>query len=314
MAVRSVKYLEYKGIELENDRFRAVVLPSEGSNIISLYDKTKEAELLRTTSDAEEYKTRRMVYGTPVLIPPNRIEDATFTFNQQVYHLEMNRKKEENHIHGFVHDKEWTVKEMDSDQNRVVTALVSDDFPHIMDQFPHSFTLEMEIELTNEGLKQTLKVTNKGDSLMPFGLGYHTTFYFDNEASTLQMDVEKEWVLNDRNLPTGELKATDYKEPLAKGMHLQDVRFDTPFPMTQNTKALIRHESLGIELAYDAAEGFKHWVLFTADGRSNFVAIEPYSWITNAPNLKLPDEVTGMMSIEPNENKEFVATISVKHF
>lgn len=313
MAIKTVNYFDKSAVEIENEFFKVVVLPSEGSNVFSLFDKTKNVELLRTTMDVEAYNKRKMLFGTPVLVPPNRIEDATFTFNSLKYELEMNRAKENNHIHGFVKDKEWTIKEMNNDLNELITSLDSDDFPSIKKQFPHSFELEMKIKLTNEGTVQTLKVLNKSGSLMPFGLGYHTTFFFDNEHSILKMDVQKEWILNNRNLPTGELKETEYQKLLKKGTNLYGISLDHVFPFTSNKEAVINHPNLGIELSYVAEEGFKHWVLYTGDGKSNFMAIEPYSWVTNAPNIDLPDELTGFIAIAPNETKEFVTSITVRH-
>ncbi|MDA1674623.1 aldose 1-epimerase [Bacillus cereus group sp. TH152-1LC] len=313
MNILQITFLDKLAYQIENQHFKAIVLPSQGSNVISLYDKKKNVELLRTPQTKEEYTLRPMLYGIPVLFPPNRIEDATFVYHNQVYNLAMNRAKENNHIHGFVHDKEWDVVVEECTNHKLITRLDSRKHPEILQQFPHEFILEMHVELKDTGLIQTLVVKNHSDKKMPVGLGHHTTFAFPISTSTLQIDVEKQWVLNERYLPTGELQDATYQEELENGMILKDITLDDVYPMTENLAAVIKHPSLGIEISYTATKGYLHWVLFTAGGKDDLLAIEPYSWVTNAPNINLPPELTGLQGLEPGEEKAFVTEINVLH-
>lgn len=313
MNIFKIKFLDKYAYQIENQHFKAIVLPSQGSNVISLYDKKKNVELLRTPQTEEDYTLRPMLYGIPILFPPNRIEDATFVYHNQVYKLAMNRAKENNHIHGFVHDKEWNVVVEECKEHKLVTRLDSRNYPEILQQFPHEFILEMHVELTESGLIQTISVRNESDKNMPVGLGHHTTFAFPISTSTLQVDVEKQWVLNERNLPTGKLQDATYQKELGNGMILKDITLDDVYPMTENKTSIIKHPSLGIEINYTSKKGYLHWVLFSAGGKDDLVAIEPYSWVTNAPNLNLPNELTGLQGLEPGEEKTFVTEINVVH-
>ncbi|OMP65708.1 aldose 1-epimerase [Domibacillus epiphyticus] len=313
MSIRKIKFIGKEAYELENEFFKVIVIPDEGSNIISFFDKKKQMEVLRVPKTKEEYENRRMLYGTPVLFPPNRIEDAVFKFEQRTYHLEMNRAKENVHIHGWVHDKKWKVIRVDHKNNILLTQIQSNDFPSILKQFPHSFVLEMTIELTDSGIIQSLKVRNESDETMPVGIGYHTTFHFPIEDSKLYMDVDTYWELNERHLPTGKLLDVPFKNELKNGMNMKGHAFDDVFRLTEDHKAIIEHPEHGVTVTYEAVTGFTHWVVFTAGGQEDLLAIEPYSWVTNAPNLDFPDEMTGLYRLKPNEEKILTTKISVEH-
>ncbi|WP_047153887.1 aldose 1-epimerase [Aneurinibacillus tyrosinisolvens] len=305
MAIRQIVFLQEPAYEMANDKFRAIIVPGLGSNLLSLFDKERKAELLRTPGSREEYDQRAMLYGTPVLFPPNRIEDAMFTFQGKIYHLEMNRAKESNHIHGFVHNKRWSVVSENGESNELITRLRSDDYPEIMQQFPHSFELTMRFALTEQGLKQMLLVSNHSAETMPIGVGYHTTFPFPAPASRLQIEVGKQWQLNERMLPTGQLLDSPLQKELAAGTGLEGRQLDDAFIMTEDKRAVLRLPQLGLSLTYTVGGDFKHWVIYNGKGTEDFLAIEPYSWITNAPNLPLPAEITGLAGLKPGEQKRF---------
>jgi aldose 1-epimerase len=311
MAIRKINFIQEPAYEIENSRFKAIVAPGLGSNLLSLFDKEHNAELLRTPQSREEYEQRPMLYGTPVLFPPNRIEDATFTFQGRTYHLEMNRAKENNHIHGFVHNKPWDVVSTDDDNNKLVTSLRSEEYPEIMEQFPHAFALTLTFVLTEKGLNQSLTVSNHGKETMPVGLGYHTTFNFPIHSSRLQMQIGKQWVLGSRMLPTGELADSTLQKELAFGTVLEGKKLDDAYMITDDKRAILSMPELGISITYTVGDTFKHWVIFNGQGTEDFLAVEPYSWITNAPNLQLPAQTTGLAGVAPGEEKHFETEIAV---
>jgi len=310
--IKKIEFIEKKAYQLENERMLAIVIPGEGANLVSLYDKEKELEILRIPKTLDEYENRKMTFGTPVLFPPNRIENATFTFDGRKYELEMNRAKENNHIHGFVHNKEWKVKEINQEKNTIVFQLRSIEHEDIIAQYPHEFVMEMTITLTCDGVEQVLSIKNDSEKTMPLGIGYHTTFFFDQNESVLNMEIGDQWKLGERSLPTGEFEQSPYQKQLKKGMSLKEIALDDVYQMTNTKKAVIHHKKEKMKITYEVDEKFNQWVLFTADGKSNFVAIEPYSWVTNAPNITLPKEITGMDELLPGEEKQFVTKINVK--
>ncbi|MGG1575211.1 aldose 1-epimerase [Fictibacillus sp. NRS-1165] len=313
MSVKRIQFLDETAYAIENEEIKAIVLPSQGCNLISILDKKTNTEILRTPKTRAEYETRRMVFGTPVLFPPNRIEDAVFDYNGRKYELEMNRPKENVHIHGFVHDKEWSVLEIDENLPKLKTQLRSVEHPDILNQFPHDFSITMTIEIEGNEVIQTTEITNNGDSPMPCGIGYHTTFQFPREAK-LFIDVKEKWLLNERHLPTGELESAANKKDLSEGTSLSGVAMDDVFLMTENKSAAIELPGQGIKIFYSLSDGFTQWVLFTASGKENLLAVEPYSWVTNAPNLKeLPRDLTGLDDIKPKDKKEYTSRFKIEH-
>jgi aldose 1-epimerase len=66
------------------------------------------------------------------------------------------------------------------------------------------------------------------------------------------------------------------------------------------------------EIVYEIDEIFKHWSLWNSGGNENFFCPEPQSCMINAPNLALPEDITGFSSLNPGEKKETVCRISLR--
>jgi len=310
--IKESSYIEKQAISIENDYLKAIVLPNEGSNLISLYDKVKGIELLRTPKTKQEFQSRRMVFGNPILFPPNRIEDAEFTFDNRLYKFPMNKPTENNHSHGVLHNKKWNVIERNKNKMLITTQLVSNTIDELNSIFPQSFVVELTFQLLDHCLFQSLSIKNNSSFKLPVLLGLHTNFYFSNKNSLLQMEVGKQWTFNERNLPTGERVNWPNQYHLKSGLLIKS-SFDHEFEMSKSKTAIINHRHLGIQLEYEAIKGFNFWALFNGDGKQNYLAIEPYTCITNAPNLDMPHQLTGLEWIEPNDQKSYRTSITVKH-
>ncbi|PLS18506.1 aldose 1-epimerase [Bacillus sp. M6-12] len=313
MAIQNIRFLNKPAIEMENDYLKIILLPDQGSNLISVYDKIKDFELLRIPKNMEEFNSANVLYGTPVLFPPNRIDGASFEFHNRTYQFEMNRPEDHTHIHGLVHDKKWNVTKLDNKNNVIVTEFIAKNHSEVIRQFPHDFTIEMTIQLTGNKIIQTLTIINNSSTTMPVGTGFHTTFHFPAKDSLLFMDVDEYWELNDRNMPTGRMLKVPYKKQLKDGMNLGGLSLDEIYPIKNNYPAIIEHRDPGIKIKYKAEKGYQHWVVFTMEGKNNLLALEPYSWVTNAPNLSLPDKVIGLCSLKPKEEKVFTTSLLVEH-
>lgn len=282
---------------------QARVSPDRGSNVTELRDKRTGLSLLRQPRTADDLRQHPFLFGIPVLFPPNRIADGRFTFQYRTYEFDVNEPDKQNHIHGFVHDKPWTITTQSS--TKVTTRFDAADHPDVLRQFPHRFVLELTTSVEGDKLVQTLRTTNLSDTEMPFGLGYHTTFVCSDRAD-VSAPVTQRWELNERNLPTGALEQTSTDIPIYTPLddaYLVD--------RAQRNELVIRDHGRGIELRYWCDEHFTQWLIYTKDGRSGFVCPEPYTWITNAPNLDLPTALTGFQSIAPGESLTCTTEIRV---
>lgn len=104
-------------------------------------------------------------------------------------------------------------------------------------------------------------------------------------------------------LPTGELVDIPYLEELREGKSLVEHALDDAFQTAESgaNEAVLTDLNSGIRVVYSADEHFKHWVVYNHDARQGYLCPEPYTWITNAPNLQLPQELTGFRVLQPGE-------------
>lgn len=290
-------------IKLENAWLEIQLIPEWGSNVIRLLDKQKNLQLLREPASLSEYHQQPILYGIPILFPPNRIADGRFVFNKHMYQLNVNEPEKQNHIHGFVHDKPWEVVE--SNHFSVKTRFQSENFPDVEQQFPHRFILDFTNILDHRSLRQIMQVQNLSTKEMPVGLGYHTTFRCSSVLDVVA-PVAKRWQLNERNLPTGVLQ--DVSTHISVQSSLDDVFLVNP--LLENVLHICDHES-GIKIKYVCDAQFTQWVIYNQDAKSGFICPEPYTWVTNAPNLNLPFTWTGFQTVQPGETKTYVSEIIV---
>ncbi|TDL92190.1 hypothetical protein E2R55_03780 [Vibrio vulnificus] len=87
--------------------------------------------------------------------------------------------------------------------------------------------------------------------------------------------------------------------------------FYSSFGEDGRNEAILYNESTGIEITYKADSNFKNWVVYNSNGQKGFVCSEPYTWITDAPNLQLPHDETGLQTLNPSEIKSIYMSISV---
>lgn len=325
--IKESQYFGEEAIIFGNSQLEAVLLPGLGSNLISLRLKSKDADLLRVPESKSQYDKNPCLYGMPILFPPNRIDSGTFTYGGQTYQFTKNEEKYNNHLHGFLYDKPWKVLKQDQygESVRIVTEINSDDFPSITSQFPHSFSLKMTYTLDGGVLSTNATISNHGTTKFPWGLGYHTTFNLpissegDLEDCTVSLPVDEHWTLNERMLPTGEIRKLPDAEEFQKGILLTDKLFDDVYGYAKDelvNEAVITDQNEGIRIRYKCDKRFGHWVLFNGNGKdlSGFVCPEPYTWVTNAPNVDLPDSITGVRELKPGEEVNLISQLIVDTF
>lgn len=313
---KEITFLGEKAIQAGNDQLELILVPSWGSRVISLMHKAKGLQVLRVPASVEAYAAEPILYGIPILFPPNRIGDGMFTYNGRVYHLTINETERHNHIHGFLHDKKWNLVQVQASQDTVTlqTEFDSSWYPELYEQFPHPFAIRMTYKLESNTLYKEATIENRGEEPFPWGFGYHTTFLFP-ETGTFALTAEKRWKLNERLLPTGELEEIAFREALQQGMSLKNWPLDDVFLSSvcndgPNEARLVMEEK-GLRITYRCDDHFKHWVVYNGDAKQGFLCPEPYTWVTNAPNLALPSSLTGLQVLPPGQQVTIRAAISV---
>ncbi|MCL6457686.1 MAG: aldose 1-epimerase [Gorillibacterium sp.] len=322
--LENIEFLGEAAVCARNAELEMIIVPAWGSTVVSLKHRRTGVEILRSPQSKEQFWMNPALYGTPVLFPPNRIEDGAFTWNGQDYQFDCNEEKLGNHIHGFVMRKKWELTGARYEAGRVVIETLFDSSKdlEVLRQFPHPFTILLTFELEDSILKQTATITNTGKESFPWGLGYHTTFNFPFvpsdplSACRFSLTADKQWELTERFVPTGKLlEIPDALALNGAGITLVDRPLDDAFLSLvgaggERNEAVLTDETSGIVVTYEADAHFKHWVIYNNDSTKGYLCPEPYTWITNAPNLDLDTALTGLAVLEPG--KETIVHCQIK--
>ena len=303
---------------LHSRELEVTLLPRLGNNVISLFDVKKQREILRRPDESDQafFMQKPYHFGMPLLIPPGRIRKGQFQFEGTSYQFDQNTAND-NHIHGLHRTQAWCVSDIEEDEDgcAVTTEFRTEDDPHWMEQFPIPLKFEMTFRLQEARFTQTLTVTNLGDHRIPFGIGYHTWFMIDGEPErwNLKLPVNSIYELNDELLPSGNLIPLGDLEALNTGMNMQGTNFDTALRIgeKQPVEALLLRDD-GYGLRYTADENlFRHWVLYTKGPADQFLCIEPYTWLANAPNVSEDASFTGLLTVEPGQSQNLSTVLEM---
>lgn len=320
--IRHTHFCNEPAVEGTNGILRMTVVPNWGGTLISLYHIGKQLELLRVPSSYDAYARDRCVYGMPVLFPPNRIADGTFTFNNHSYQFDITEPALNNHEHGLVIGEAWDtpIGAITRKSVSISTGISSSGRANLLAQFPHHFRITSTYTLRGNRLEVKTKVSNLGHDPFPWGLGYHTTFRLPlkddtgepGDACAFKANVGHQWLLNSRFLPTGEISLGTITRSIREGMPVNACPLDDIFSVDSGPNEVTLIDShAGVGITYDCDNTFKFWVFYNDDGNHGYLSTEPYTWVTNAPNLPLPPEITGLSVLQPGDEVILSSSITV---
>lgn len=324
-------YFTLECVKMEAGGYEALIVPSVGANMIRLYDKVKGVDIVRTpkADEVENFKVRPQVYGMPLLFPPNRIEDGKYTFNGVEYNFPITIPAQNNYHHGIIKTEPFVVTNTQIGEDYALLELsyfsnmVNDSmYRHL----PHQFECRMSYRLSDKGMEHTLSITNLSDRTMPIGVGYHTPFKTPNREGSskgeylLRLSIGERWVLDERGLPSGLEELDDFTTKLRDyGIDPTDGVIEYSFTNkaidvdgNPFTGAVLADTKSGNRVFYEVDDKIHCWVLWNDRGNADWFCPEPQSWAINAPNIDLPDNITGMQSIAPGKIWSTTSKIYVK--
>ncbi|TCZ75865.1 aldose 1-epimerase [Paenibacillus albiflavus] len=303
---------------LENDKLSITLCPAINNNLIRIWDKTLEREVLRVPDDPAALRANPAHFGTPILMPPNRIIGGAFTFDGRPYQFLINRPNNM-HNHGVLQALPWKVKQVHEDQEviSITSTFRTFDHPVVMEQFPHDFELEVTYELVGSTLNHKVKATNYSELKAPFGYGLHTWFLLDHKPQDWKftLPVSGIWELGSDLMPTGQILPLGELQGLPEGISLKGTDFDTVFHIgNEEYPHVATLEDDRCIIRYSApSDKFKHWVIYTKGEADNFICAEPYTWVTNAPNVPRDAELTGIIGIPSGESIELDILLDISY-
>ena len=205
---------------LENDKGMKVNLTNYGAKIVSVYVPGKNgdtADVVQGFRSIGEYKTLDAGQGAVVGPFANRIANAQFELDGQVYHLEANNHGANLHsgTHSF-YRQVYDAKKMDTPDGPSVEMTLQS--PDTASGFPGNKEVKVTYTLTNDNaLKIHYQATT--DKACPFNLTNHTYFNLKGEGNgnildhvvVIDADSTTE-ILDSTLIPTGKIisiKGTD---------------------------------------------------------------------------------------------------------
>lgn len=321
----SANITNYKGkdvIELVAGKYRAVIAPFLGSNVMRLQDTKNNIEVLRYDENLsiDELKASAEVYGLPTLYLPNRLANGILKVSDAKYNLPVNDPLG-NHIHGFLHKREHTIKDVTvvGDKAIAKTEYIYDENDEFYKYYPVSFKASFKFTVSSSGLDYAFTIENTSDKQLPYGVCNHTAINgpFTADGNGLDMrlyiPVGDKWKLDKRCIPTGEfLPMTNHDRQYITGSQvpvLHDIDNDVFFAEKGSIDdkefygALITDNATGKRIVYEVCEDFKFWIIWNDHGDKGFFCPEPCTWIIDAPNQPIPSDESGYVELAPGQSK-----------
>lgn len=332
MNIEKINWHGLDAVLFETNVYEAIMVPSVGANLVKLYHKEKKVDILRTPAaeEMETFLSRPQIFGMPLLFPPNRIEDGTYSFGGKQYEYPITIPAQNNYHHGIIKSQAFTITRtrISGDAVEVEASFFSNKINDaIYTNFPHEFVCKMRFILTDNELTHIVSFSNLGTEPMPLGVGYHTPIRLPFSENTqksdykLRLSAGKRWELSDRSLPTGNLLDLSKEELQLRneGMTVTGKAIEialTDEAIDNNGKsyhgAILINTKDNISVYYEVDSQFKHWTLWNNGGDVDWVCPEPQTWAINAPNLKLPSEITGMQAIGAGKSWSGTTRLYVK--
>lgn len=294
--------LDEELITLQSGEWTAVIAPAIGGRLFSCTAEVggqvrdlvlpvpRDLPIAQAIANAGSY---------PLVPFSNRIDQARFQHEGRSVTLSAHPLGAPHAIHGIGWVKPWSVIERNG---RAASLRIE----HEADEWPWAFAAEQTFSLDPSGLTVSMLVTNRSDSAMPCGMGFHP--YFPRpEGTRLRARVRDHWLLRPDCIPCGSERAFgrfpfDGVTPLRTGL-------DDGFS-GWDRRARLDYADYSIELT--ATPGLDRLVVYSPAQRP-LVCVEPVSHVTNAMNLEAAARrQAGWRVIEPGASWLESMHLSVK--
>ncbi|MBS4761952.1 galactose mutarotase [Carnobacteriaceae bacterium zg-ZUI252] len=218
--------------DLTNEKGYKVSVMNYGATLLAYEIPDKNGDfknVVVSTPRFEEYINNSPRWSATIGPVAGRIANATFTLGDVVYTLEKNNGN--HHLHGGSNGYEQVLFDVDSSDDTTVTFITHQ--KDMAQGYPGNIVFKVTYTLLENGeLIIAYTVTTDKDTLMNptnhsyFNLSGDVTKPIDEQVVTLKSTGYT--VLDDDNIPTGEINCTDaFFKKLTKGVPLKDVFEDT---------------------------------------------------------------------------------------
>ncbi|MBN1951520.1 MAG: hypothetical protein JW801_09965 [Bacteroidales bacterium] len=285
---RSEGILRYKLLDNHTGEYVSV-LPEYGGAIngMALQHNGELVEIMSGYSSENELKEilNSSFRGSNLFPFPNRIQDAKYTFQNEVHELNMNFPHENNAIHGLVFDKAFKV--VDAEDGEIACILILEFNSKPMPGYPFTYLFKVIYRLNEgSGFDCMVKISNNMDQSIPVAHGWHPYFMAGiKQVNGISLEFPADVMLDvdDRNIPTG--KEEKYSE-FNTLKQIGETQLDNCFrlmPGNNIASTILKDEQSGFGYRIWQETGkykYNYLQIYTPPDRKS-IAIEP---MTSAPN------------------------------
>ncbi len=310
-------------VRLTAGRYTAVVSPLFGASVWRMQDTKLGVEVFRCKEDitAAEIDCAREIWGLPMLYLPNRFDRGVLKTSDAEYRLPINEPLFGNFIHGWVHKRAHKIEKLEAGESKatLVTSFTHDKNDEMYEYFPVDFRISYTFELSEEeGLKQTVTLTDLSDKKLPVSICTHTCISSpisvggSEDGLRLMVPVAEKCELDERCLPSERLLPLgDYDKKYKDGtmppvLHDIDNDMYTACEGTLDGKPFygmtVTDEKTGRRVCNEVSREFKFWNIWNDRGSNGYFCPEPMTAMINCANLGLPREVSGYAELSKGES------------
>jgi aldose 1-epimerase len=254
-------------IEVSNGPYSIGLAPEIGGSLA--WFRKDGVDLMRPLSHADREAGKVVGAAMFPMVPyANRIAGNSFEFGGRTWRFEANNPPERFNVHGTGWKLPWRAEQ---DGRGILLRL-----RHIAPDEPYSYEATQLFSLSPQGLAVELRLTNRGETAMPFGFGLHPWFERD-AGTTLRFGAKHFFMEGPDHIATEALLVPpelDFRERRS----LPDTWRNNDYGSWDGI-AELRFPQRGIGLNIEADPIFGHLMLY-ADPQKPFFCVEPQS---NAP-------------------------------
>ena len=309
-------------IERENDGFPAIALSAPAAQLEATFVPDagmvgssllhRGEELLGQRGGLASYVANRSTMGIPLLHPwANRLAMRRFEVAGRQIDLDKAEPPPATDpgglpIHGLLAAAPgWHVAEQEGngDGGSFLARFDFSAHPGFLEAFPFPHELDLRVSLAGGRLSIETRVTATGDVPVPIALGYHPYLRLpgvDRADWQIEIPVRERLLLDDRNLPTGERKASTVPAG-ALGARTFDDAFAAP---AAGESFALAGGGRRIEVSFD--RGFPYTQIY-APSDDDVIAIEPMTAPTNA----LATGGSDLALVDPGDSYRAVFSITI---
>jgi len=305
-------------IRLENERLRLWLAPGHGVEWQALQVRRGD-DWLALTPDCRAAREREAypdaggtgastlsAAGFTMIPYSNRVRDGAFTFDGQRHQL---GRPDKHAIHGALRTLPWEVEFLSATRALCRfdsrTAAVAPDWP---------WPIESSIDhvLADDRLTSEIALTNRGDTPMPAGLGWHPYFVRDLDGGGPLLSVPVDAVYPDAD---GDALPDGAPVPLPDVLDFRAERALDPQQHIDcclaglSGRVQVRWPSAGVSMSVQASPVCSHLVLFNPD--APHFAVEPVSNANDGFNLHAAGIDAGVQVLEPGDTLRATMTLEL---